>query len=128
MQIIYLIIDVADAVKVLKDNQSLMQFITDSIEKIHSDKFSKTSKLFICCPILHYYIILVEEALILFITQKMLRKDSEPTPNLITTSLQKLVKIYEKKKKLRKLIEFILALMASDQQYKQSVVEYIKQN
>lgn len=44
LQIIYLIIDVADAVKVLKDNQSLMQFITDSIEKIHSDKFTKTSK------------------------------------------------------------------------------------
>jgi len=75
-----------------------MSFITDSIEKIHSDKFSKT----------------IEEALILFITQKMLRKDSEPTPTLITNSLQKLVKIYEKKKKLRKLVEFILALMAGD--------------
>ena len=64
--------------------------------------------------------------MILFITQKMLRKDSEPTPTLITASMQKLVKIYEKKKKLRKLVEFILALMASDQQYKGSVVEYIK--
>ena len=58
----------------------------------------------------------------------MLRKDSEPTPILITNSLQKLFKVYEKKKKLKKLVEFILALMATDQQYKQSVVEFIKQN
>lgn len=64
--------------------------------------------------------------MILLITQKMLRKDSEPTPILITNSMQKLCKIYEKKKKLKKLIEFILALMASDAQYKQSVIEYIK--
>lgn len=58
----------------------------------------------------------------------MLRKDSEPTPVLLTNSMLKLFKIYDKKKKLKKLVEFILALMASDQQYKQSVVEYIKQN
>lgn len=110
LQIIYLIIDVADAVKVLKENQSLMQFITDSIERISSDRFSKTSKL----SFIYNKPVSVEEALILFITQKMLRKDSEPTPVLLTTSITKLLKIYEKKKKLRKLVEFILALMASD--------------
>ena len=56
--------------------------------------------------------------MILLITQKMLRKDSEPTPILIIDSMGKLCKIYEKKKKLKKLIEFVLALMASDPQYK----------
>ena len=42
----------------------------------------------------------------------MLRKDSDPTPTLITTSMNKLIKIYEKKKKLRKLVEFIFILMS----------------
>lgn len=41
----------------------------------------------------------------------MLRKDPEPTPTLITNSMKHLLKIYEKKKKLRKLIEFIFFLM-----------------
>ena len=49
--------------------------------------------------------------MILLITQKLLRKDSEPTPALITSSMQKFLKIFEKKKKLRKLIEFILVTM-----------------
>jgi len=44
----------------------------------------------------------------------MLRKDSEPTPVLLTNSMVKLFKIYDRKKKLKKLVEFILALMASD--------------
>lgn len=42
--------------------------------------------------------------------------------------MQKLFKIYEKKRKLKKIVEFILALMASDMQYKQSAVEFIIQN
>ena len=42
--------------------------------------------------------------------------------------MQKLFKISEKKKKLKKLVEFILYLMASDMQYKQSAVELIMQN
>mmetsp|Transcript_29965 Transcript_29965/g.29168 ORF Transcript_29965/g.29168 Transcript_29965/m.29168 type:complete len:225 (+) Transcript_29965:2098-2772(+) len=111
-QIIFLIIDMNDAIKILKDNQCLMQFITDSIEKIITDRLPKT----------------LEEALVLFITQKMLRKDPEPTPTLITTSMSKLIKIHDKKKKLRKLVEFIFILMAQDSQYKQSVIGSIQQH
>ena len=42
--------------------------------------------------------------------------------------MQKLFKISEKKKKLKKLVEFILYLMTSDMQYKQTAVELIMQN
>ena len=66
--------------------------------------------------------------MILLITQKLLRKDPDTTPKLINSSMQKLFKIYEKKRKLKKIVEFILALMASDMQYKQSAVEFIIQN
>lgn len=42
----------------------------------------------------------------------MLRKDAEPTPALITSSMKKFFTIFEKRKKLRKLIEFILVIMS----------------
>jgi len=113
LQIIFLIIDVSDSVKALKENgDSLLNFLYETISHIHADKFSKT----------------VEEAMVLLIAQKILRKDPDTTPKLINSSMQKLFKIYEKKKKLKKLVEFILYLMASDMQYKQSAVEFIIQN
>jgi len=122
LQIIFLIIDVSDSVKALKENgDSLLNFLYETISHIHADKFSKTGNN-------SFLYFIVEEAMVLLIAQKILRKDPDTTPKLINSSMQKLFKIYEKKKKLKKLVEFILYLMASDMQYKQSAVEFIIQN
>jgi len=43
----------------------------------------------------------------------MLRKDSELIPVLLTTNMQKLIKIYEKQK-YKKLAEYIFILMGND--------------
>lgn len=38
LQVIYLLMDIGDAIKVLKENQTLIQFINDSIASILEDK------------------------------------------------------------------------------------------
>lgn len=61
LQIIFLIIDVSDSVKALKENgDSLLTFLYETISHIHADKFSKTGKAYII-------ILLVEEAMVLLI-------------------------------------------------------------
>ena len=44
LQIILLIIDVGDAVKVMLDNQSIIQFVIESVTGIVNQRYKSTSK------------------------------------------------------------------------------------
>ena len=64
--------------------------------------------------------------MIIFITQKLLKREQGYIPTFISSSMDKLVKIHEKKKKLRKLIPYTLYILTTDPQYKEAVINYVK--
>jgi len=65
----------------------------------------------------------VEDALILFIVSRFVRmtsKDTQIVP-FLHNSLNNMMEIYEKKKKLRKILDYIFWYMIKDAQYGDSV-------
>jgi len=81
LQVLYLIIDIPDSMTYFKTSEVTLNFITDAIFKISKDTKDNQG--------------LVEDSLVLLITQKMLKRDSEYTCSQLATesSLLQLMQI-----------------------------------
>ena len=115
LQVLYLIIDVPDSMTFFKTSEVPLHFITDTIFKISKDQKDNQG--------------LVEDSLVLLITQKMLRRDSEYTCSQLATeaTLRQLLQIGNTKKNLSKHIEYIMFLISTNSQYASNVHVVLEQ-
>lgn len=113
LQVLYLIIDIPDSMTYFKTSEVTLNFITDAIFKISKDTKDNQG--------------LVEDSLVLLITQKMLKRDSEYTCSQLATesSLLQLMQIAKQKKNLSKHIEYILFLISTNTQYQSNTYEIL---
>jgi len=111
--VLYLIIDIPDSMTYFKTSEVTLNFITDAIFKISKDTKDNQG--------------LVEDSLVLLITQKMLKRDSEYTCSQLATesSLLQLMQIAKQKKNLSKHIEYILFLISTNTQYQSNTYEIL---
>ena len=98
-----------------KTSEVPLLFITDAIFKISKDQKDNQG--------------LVEDSLVLLITQKMLRRDSEYTCSQLATeaTLRQLMQIATAKKNLSKHIEYIMFLISTNSQYASNIHVILEQ-